>query len=380
MRRPALGDSARCKVLTMTAGSPTTPVAEVPALAAACDPVQLLASARYHRLSSALHVQFADPDRNLDRALVHGARDAHLEQVARLMSTTADLATLGSVLGVAGIRWLTVKGPVLQHALYAARPAVRECSGLDVIVQEHAVVGAVEALSRAGAVAAGQNLCSLQRRGVAQVGLRLPSGTALDLRWRLFSLPEVRSWFPWSTPELFHSPATTGLLGRSVLTLDAEDTLLHLCAHAALSGASRLGRLADVSLASQQTVDWDLLVHRARRRRLGLMAAVVLDRARRAVAAPVPHQVTDALHPRRGWRALLDAADAVRPPAAVARPVLTLESVYRSSRPSVPWTVVALAGSLRRHGRPDTDAFPGPGDASMPALAELVRSTGREPT
>ena len=75
-------------------------------------------------------------------------------------------------------------------------------------------------------------------------------------------------------------------------TLDTVDGLLYLCLHGSLSGGDQLVWLKDLDqMMVAEAVDWEELVRRAVGYRVGLVAAMQLERARVVLGARVPESV-----------------------------------------------------------------------------------------
>jgi hypothetical protein len=123
-----------------------------------------------------------------------------------------------------------------------------------------------------------------------------------DLHWHLLVTPATRSRFTMSMEELSERRRTVGIGGVDVDTLEITDGLLYLCLHGSLSGGHQLVWLKDIDqMVASEPPEWDELVRRARRYRLGLVAAVQLERARTVLGAPVPEPVVEALAADAAW-------------------------------------------------------------------------------
>ena len=102
--------------------------------------------------------------------------------------------------------------------------------------------------------------------------------------------------------ELSERRRTLGIGGVEVDTLDITDGLLYLCLHGSLSGGHQLVWLKDIDqMVASEPPDWDELVRRARRCRLGLVAAMQLERARTVLGTAVPEPVVEALAADAAW-------------------------------------------------------------------------------
>src|SRR5207247_8254174 len=70
--------------------------------------------------------------------------------------------------------------------------------------------------------------------------------TNVDLHWHLLLFHELRRATGISMDEIFSRRRSVSLVGTTVLTTDAADTLIHLCLHACLEGACRLIRVQSI--------------------------------------------------------------------------------------------------------------------------------------
>ena len=136
-------------------------------------------------------------------------------------------------------------------------------------------------------------------------------------------------------------------------TLDTTDTLVHLCHHAALSGAVRLVHLLDVDQAARRIQDWDLVARRARSWGAGAQVGLVLARARRVLGTPVPQDLDRRLGLSRAFGTLVSAVDLAWPTPAVRAEASWPRLVARAARPSATATASralqnAVLGALNR--------------------------------
>jgi len=236
------------------------------------------------------------------------------QSVGTHLQTLASLADLAPVLGALDSPWLVVKGPVLAEAVYP-RPDLRSYNDLDVVVPAASLGQVLEAVEASGGSLLDVNWPLLSHLNVAELLLRLPGGTLLDLHWHLVNDVGPRRAFRIPMAELIERsrPVTVGR--TEVMTLDATDTVLHLCVHGCLSGGNRLVWLKDVERAlAHDPPDWEEIVARARAWRVTLPVALTLARARATLGAGVPEGVTEALtSDRRVWRKIASTADRVSP-------------------------------------------------------------------
>ena len=139
-------------------------------------------------------------------------------------------------------------------------------------------------------------------RGVRGAARPRPDST-VDLHWHLVGIGAERRELAWEMAPLFERAERISLGSDEVATLDAEDTLLHLCINGGLDGAGTLirtrrhrrrrterpGRLDGVRRPSAGTA------------RAGALCAAVLQRCASIVGTPLPHGLLAELEPFRGW-------------------------------------------------------------------------------
>jgi hypothetical protein len=190
-----------------------------------------------------------------------------------------DLVWLSRVLDDAGLPWAVLKGPVLAWHIYPETDA-RSFGDLDVLVDPRDFGDALTALESAGAELLDRNWLAARQLEVAELSLRLPLGSSLDLHWHVANRLKRRHGFSIRTPELLARRRMVTVRDLPVPTLDGLDTLLHLALHGAHSGGHLLRWLLDV----QQTVrkvrpDPQELAERGREQGTALVTRVMLERA-----------------------------------------------------------------------------------------------------
>jgi hypothetical protein len=226
------------------------------------------------------------------------------------LSHLALLVRLGVALREAQVPWVVVKGPVLAELAYGGAP--RYYSDLDVVVPAERFRQALEVLASRGATILDRNwdLVTSDLRGQ----LHLVIGHELvDLHWHLVNLVNQRERFVIPMADLFDRRRQVRVATVSTWTLDPTDAVLHVALHAALAGGHQLGWLVDVERSvSNLDPDWAALVQRSHAWHTGLPVAVVLNRAKEILGAPVPPEVVAELsggpterllvHSLRRWR------------------------------------------------------------------------------
>lgn len=248
---------------------------------------------------------------------------AHAAAVERHLRAVSDLAAWRALMDAAGLVWMVVKGPAV--AARYARPDARTCGDLDLLVAPQSLRAALAVLTGAGWRLVDQNLTLLARAVPSEVHVIAPSGTVIDLHWALTSRRVRSCGVGATTAGLFERSGTVDVGGTVVPTLGDADTLVHLCVHAAASGADRLGWMADVAAASPSTAEgWAAVVDASRGWGAERAVAGTLVRTAAALGADAFDAAgarATAAALRRGVMGRVDAAvqqvvDAVFPPLA----------------------------------------------------------------
>lgn len=254
---------------------------------------QLVQLATFHRLPGVVYRSLLDVGVEEDR--LFGLRRACQMATVSHSRCLAELDRLADALDEAVPAWLVLKGPVLVELGYRD-PGARLYEDLDLLVQPTDLAAALRAVERLGGRTTDLNwprVTALQR---AEIPMVLAAGMLADVHWHVLVTPNVRSRFSFPVDELFERRRRVVVGGSPVATLDGVDGLLYLCLHGSLSGGHQLVWLKDLDqMLVADPPDWDELVTRARRRQLGLVAAMQLDRARSVLGLPVPVDVIDEL-------------------------------------------------------------------------------------
>ena len=219
------------------------------------------------------------------------------------MRVTASLAAIRSTL--TDIPWGDLQG---TGPVRAAHPVagLRSYGDLDVLVDPMDLREASERLLGTGwqILATRDDLLNGEVTGELELGRA--GGAVVDLHWSLVLSETLRRRFHVPTAELLarSSPVTIGSV--EVRTFDVTDTLVHLCHHAAFSGAVRLVHLLDVDQAAARIRAGTGLPAGSvlgRRAQVGL----VLARARRVLGTPVPEDLDGQLGLSRAFGTLVSA-------------------------------------------------------------------------
>ncbi|MEX1171668.1 MAG: nucleotidyltransferase family protein [Chloroflexota bacterium] len=244
-------------------------------------------------------------------------RHVTLRSNARLAE--ALLAILDS-LDEAAVPVIPVKGLALTERLYgdlAARPS----ADIDILVPTHRLSDARDVLRGLGfrqRARPGYKALVHQFHDPAWGRGEGPEHVRVELHWALWADSVDRL----GTDGLWDRAVGTTLLGRPILALSLEDTLLHLAIHRSRS-ALRLRWVMDIAELVRQerdTLDWDSYLDRAGAAGARTSSSMVLSMAADLLGAPVPEHVRSrlAVHPLK--RALVERTCG---PTAMFRPAAT---------------------------------------------------------
>ncbi|MEP7313400.1 MAG: nucleotidyltransferase family protein [Pseudomonadota bacterium] len=191
------------------------------------------------------------------------------------------LGTVLDCLGAAQIPVVLLKGGALSAAVYP-QPSTRHNHAIDLLVDPRQMLAASAALAQI------QFTPGLAGPGAAHHRtFRHSSGLALGLHSRLLFLPH----FDLPVDEIRARLRTISIDGRAVWILSPEDSLVHICGHAAYSrGRANLRWACDVHFLLQQNpaLDWPLVVRLAAQSGVVLPTMVLLQWMREMLRAPIP--------------------------------------------------------------------------------------------
>ncbi len=269
--------------------------------------------------------------RKVDPALSASLRPQFEQAVGRHLLTRAVLGELDRVFGT-HVRWVVLKGPVLSELAHPV-PCARPYGDLDVLIDPSQLREAVELLVQQRWVLLDRNHPLLSKRIPGELHLLSPSGVQVDLHWSVLNMAHTRAAFPVQTRELLRRTRLVPIGSHATPTLEVEEFFVHVCLHAALSGADRLLLLLDVDqLARDTRVDWDRLVSAVGRWGAGPAVAVSLGRAHRLLGAPVPSTLLSSLC-GTPWRTLTSIVDRLAPVHLSPEGGSVGRLVARASRP-----------------------------------------------
>ncbi len=338
---------------------------EVPELPGIED--ELVRAVRFHRIAPLAHVAL----RNVRPELAGLLREDRDHALMHHVRVTTSLAAVSDTL--AELPWATFKGPVLSESLHPVA-GLRSYGDLDLLVDPKDLREAGERLIAAGwqVLATSDDLLNGEVTGELELGRA--GGAVVDLHWSLVLSETLRRRFHVPTADILTRSAPVLIGSVEVRTFDATDTLVHLCHHAAFSGAVRLIHLLDVDQAARRIQDWDLVIRRAGSWGAGAQVGLVLARAKRVLGTPLPHDLDRRLGLSRAFGALMSGVDTAWPASSVSRDASWPRLVARAARPSAVATASkaaqnAVLGAVHRArsapapqqptpaGRADVDAW-----------------------
>ncbi len=223
-------------------------------------------------------------------------KDIYSANTRRNLFLGAELLKVLTSLDAQGIVAIPIKGPLLAEAIYGDI-ALRMFSDLDILVRRDDILRARELLFARGfrpthAFTRRQEKAHLAR--TCEFTLETRDGSyQLDVHWR-FAADYLAA--PLDAEGAFRRRVEGRLLGRPVVSLADEDTLLFLCLHGTFHVWSKLGLICDVArfLEIRSRIDWPALMERAAAAGLRRALLVGLTLAQDFFDAPVPPEVSEA--------------------------------------------------------------------------------------
>ncbi|WP_193313026.1 nucleotidyltransferase family protein [Georgenia subflava] len=303
--------------------------------------IDLVLAARHHRVAPLLHravrgsapaiAALVEPDRRL--AIGH-----HL-------GATLMLEEFAAVAG--SLPWVTFKGPVLSELAHPV-PGMRTYNDVDLLVDPRDLREITNRLLDAGWTVGDYQDMLRNPDTPGEMHWFSPTGLAVDLHWSMINMAVRRAQFAVSTEELLARRVQVTLGLNRAWTMDAADALVHICLHAALTGANRLLLLVDADRMAARVDDWDDVARRARAWRAAPHVALVLARARRVLGTPLPANLPRMLGATRPFRILTAALDLAAPVPAARQEAGPARLVARAVQPWAARTVVASGRSSAR--------------------------------
>lgn len=245
-----------------------------------------------HRLLPVLCTRLrerADVPASIQSAL----RARFLGHCQRVLRFTAELTRILRQFDRCGVSVIAHKGPVLAHTLYGD-PAMRQFGDLDFLVRPSDLTRARSALLELG-YSAKLTLTPRQEREYLRSGYEHVFGCGrehnlVELQWQV--LPRFYA-IDLKIEELFQRPRALQFESCAVRTLCDEDLLLVLCIHAAKHQWMHLGMIRDIATAATLAMDWEQVMHQARRLGIERMVLVSLLLAQNLLGCTLPGMIAN---------------------------------------------------------------------------------------
>jgi Uncharacterised nucleotidyltransferase len=256
------------------------------------------------------------------------------------------LAALGEIEATLGdMAWLTFKGPILSELAHPL-PGLRSYKDLDILVHPRDLREAYGRLNAVGWNVIDSNETLSRPELSGEVHIASSRRILVDLHWSMVVNVSRRQRFPVPTADLLGRRRRVPAGLTPLWALDPTDSLLHVCLHAALSGATRLLHLIDADQLARQVEDWELMAQRAAQWRVTAQAALVLDRAQRLMDTALPADLYPMLGASEGLRSVLSAVNRQWPTETLRQD----ESFPRIVAKAVHPTASATLTSVVRNG------------------------------
>lgn len=303
---------------------------------------EILLAARFHRLAPLVHVGMPETTSHLAGEL-RGERDRAFWHHLRVTAVLDQLAGM-----MEDLDWLVFKGPVLSETAHPVR-GLRTYKDLDVLVSPAQLRATMGRLGDSGwnVVQSDRELRNPEIPGeIPMVGA---ARVLLDLHWSMVITNTRRLLYPVDTEPLLERRVPLAIGAARLWTLDPLDMLVHVCHHAALTGATRLLHLLDADQLARQVSDWDAVAGRARDWGATAHVGLVLGRARRLFETPVPGDLRRMLGLPASFEALMAVVDRGWPISSLRQDASWPRLAARAARPSGIGTAVGMVrnGTLR---------------------------------
>jgi hypothetical protein len=207
---------------------------------------------------------------------------------SRHLITVTDLREVARIFAGLGGPWAVVKGPVLAEHAYGG-PDRRRYLDLDLLVDPRVYGTALDLLQGAGAPLLDRNWQLIRSSMRAELSLVINGRTSIDLHWHLLNEAGLRRRASWNMTDLLERAVIRDVGGQPVPVLEPTDALVHLAAHACLSGAHRMIWLKDIERqCTAFPVPMDALEERARAAGLWGQVNLAMLRAANTFGLPRP--------------------------------------------------------------------------------------------
>lgn len=296
---------------------------------------EMAAAARYHRVAPLVHVALRESRPDIAAVLKEDRSRA-------LMNHLRSSALLGGVAAaLEGIDWLAFKGPLLSEFAHPI-PGLRFYKDLDLLVSPSQFRETCKRLMDSDwrILMSDESLLSDELPG--EVPLVNEAGIVMDLHWSMVVMRSVRQRFDVTADALLARRGPVSIGPVKLWALSPADALVHVCQHAALIGATKLGHVLDADQLARGISDWDDVIRRAQAWGAGVQTAAVLGRSRRLLGTPMPADIESRLGLGPGMRRLLPAVDRRLPIQRLRQDESWVRLVTRGLQPSL----AATAGSV----------------------------------
>lgn len=256
----------------------------------------------HHRLAPLAHVALRDSRPEL-AAQLRPLRDQMLYHHLRVVATLEQVAEQFNE-----VPWVAFKGPILSETAHPA-PGIRWYQDLDLLVDPRDLRQLFGRLFGYGWQLMDTDAMLGDPSFGGEVSFRTPWDTFVDLHWATTNSAALRARFPVPVADLMGRRVTVPVAGIEVPTLEEIDTLVYLCLHACLTGATRLLHLLDIDQFIRRVTDPDQLIPRALAWGAGAPVGLVLGRARRMLGTPVPDDLYRRLKLSPGFPGLMALID-----------------------------------------------------------------------
>ena len=206
------------------------------------EPHALLALSRRHRVATPVLARIADAARPSNPALADELTARIKQRSVEALRHSERLIVLSGALTAAGVRHMTVKGPVLAKQIYGSVTA-RYSKDLDLLVEPTSIKAVEVVLRRIGfedrnLSGFGENKYSSKHRSFVGFGMEV------EVHTRLL---DVAAQLPLNFTEVWERRVEAKLGPLKLATLSPIDSLLYLCAHGASHLWFRLKWLEDIA-------------------------------------------------------------------------------------------------------------------------------------
>jgi Uncharacterised nucleotidyltransferase len=267
----------------------------------ASDVTEILRQASENGISPLLYQRLMTvvPAPELPPAALDHLRDVAMRSAAQSLQISRELADILAIFRRHDIAVIVLKGAHLGQVVYG-NMALRTMGDLDLMVRRGYLSLAEHLLAELGYVPQHDPLEQVDYAHHHHTRpLGKPGAARIDLHWSI-ARPIVP--FDVDIDGIWRRALPARLAGVDALVLSHEDLILHLCLHASFDHQFRLGLRAcwdilEVVRRHRSVIDWDELVRRGQRWRIGRYVYVTLRLVRELLGADIPVGTIAALEP-----------------------------------------------------------------------------------